>query len=77
MCASCHGDQLEGGGQSVGDLFERIQGAMPGDRPGTLARTDNADIVAYLLKENQRPAGKAELPSDATALKQIQIDKPQ
>jgi quinoprotein glucose dehydrogenase len=91
-CASCHGDKLEGsgqmpglagdefdmtwGGQSVDDLFERIQGSMPGDRPGTLARTENADIVSYILKANERPAGKSELPNDAAALKLIEIDAP-
>jgi hypothetical protein len=61
-------------GQSLDDIFERIQGSMPGDNPGKLPRTENADILAYVLKVNKLPAGKNELPSDAEALKKIQID---
>jgi mono/diheme cytochrome c family protein len=63
-------------GQTVGELFERIQSSMPADRPGTLARSENADIVAFLLKSNNLPAGKDDLPSDADALKRIQFDAP-
>jgi S-disulfanyl-L-cysteine oxidoreductase SoxD len=89
-CASCHGDKMEGSGQmpalagdefdmawvgqTIDDLFERIQNSMPGDKPGTLSRTENADTVAYILKFNKLPAGKNELPSDADSLKKIQID---
>jgi len=61
-------------GQTVDDLFERIQTTMPADHPGTLSRAANADIVAYILKFNKLPAGKSELPSDAGALKQIQFE---
>jgi S-disulfanyl-L-cysteine oxidoreductase SoxD len=89
-CASCHGERLDGSGQIPGlsgdefemmwagqnldDIFERIQGSMPGDNPGKLARTENADILAYVLKFNKLPAGNSELPSDAEALKKIRID---
>ena len=61
-------------GQTLGDLFEKIQTSMPADHPGTLSRGTNADIVAYILKMNKSPAGKNELPSDAEALKQIQFE---
>jgi mono/diheme cytochrome c family protein len=89
-CASCHGDKLDGSGQIPGlggdefemmwagqtldDLFERIQGSMPADNPGKLTRTENADILAYLLKVNKLPTGMSELSGDAEALKKIQID---
>jgi cytochrome c len=63
-------------GQTIGELFERIQSSMPADRPGTLARSENADIVAFILKSNKLPAGKNDLPSDADALKRIQFDAP-
>ncbi len=63
-------------GQTVDDLFERIQGTMPGDHPGTLSREQTADIVAYILKVNKLPAGKNDLPTAAEALKQIQFDAP-
>jgi len=58
-------------GLTVGDLFDRIRVSMPADRPGTLSRQENADIIAYILRFNQFPAGKEELPREVQALKQI------
>src|SRR5207244_5077511 len=61
-CAKCHGPDLMGADVAppltgveftsgwndltVSDLFERLQITMPGDKPGTVSRQDNADIVA-------------------------------
>jgi S-disulfanyl-L-cysteine oxidoreductase SoxD len=61
-------------GQTMDDLFEKVQDSMPADRPGKLSRAENADIVAYILKFNKLPAGKADLPSDEAALKQIRFE---
>ena len=61
-------------GQTLGDLFEKIQTSMPADHPGALSRGTNADILAYILKVNGLPVGKNELPSDTEALKQIQFE---
>lgn len=61
-------------GQSLDELFERIQSSMPADHPGGLSRTVNADILAYLLQANKLPAGKTELPPDANTLKGIQFE---
>ena len=61
-------------GQTLDDLFERIQTSMPADHPGTFPRAENADILAYILKVNKFPAGKADLSGDADALKQIQFE---
>ena len=61
-------------GQTVGDLFDRVQTTMPADHPGTLSRNENADILAYILKVNKLPAGSTELPSDAGALKVIRFE---
>jgi mono/diheme cytochrome c family protein len=88
-CVNCHGPELEGadmtpplvGGAftsnwndlSVGDLFERIRATMPLDKPGTLSRQQNADVLAFLLKANLWPAGTTELSRDLGALKQIRI----
>ncbi len=88
-CASCHGTSLEGGDMTpplvggaftsnwndltLGDLFERIRVTMPLDKPGRLTRQQNADVIAYLLKSNDWPAGENELPSDPGAMKQITI----
>jgi mono/diheme cytochrome c family protein len=92
-CASCHRETLEGNGtapplagddftmdwvgQNLSDLFDRIQTSMPGDNPGSLAPTENADLIAYILKVNKLPAGKNELPTDAPALKQIRFEAAQ
>jgi mono/diheme cytochrome c family protein len=89
-CASCHGEKLEGQGQgspltgsefasnwngsSVGDLLEKIQLAMPADRPGSLSKDKNASIVAYILKFNKFPAGGTELPASVDAIKGIRIE---
>jgi mono/diheme cytochrome c family protein len=88
-CGNCHGANLEGAdmspaltggaflsnwdGSTVGDLFERIRVSMPADRPGTLARQEIADIVAFILTSNRFPAGKTELPREAQLLKEIRF----
>lgn len=61
-------------GQTVDDLFERIQTSMPADRPGKLSRAENADILAYILKINKLPPGENDLPADAESLKQIEFE---
>ena len=89
-CSSCHGDTLMGGesapalaggeflsnwnGLTVGDLFERIRTTMPQNRPGSVARPANAQILAYMLSANQFPAGKTELSQQTEVLKEIKID---
>ena len=86
-CSNCHGRTLEGqdmtpaltgggfmanwDGLSVGDLTDRIRSSMPFDRPGTLSRQENVDIVAYILRFNRFPTGKDELPPQINTLKQI------
>src|ERR1700722_9990520 len=80
-CASCHRHQLEGEGQApplsgsdftgkwdkqmADDLFETVQASMPADKPGSLTRAQNTDVLAYIFQMNQFPEGTAELPSDA------------
>ena len=89
-CASCHGDQLNGGemapplaggefmsnwnGLTVGDLFDRIRSTMPATKPGSLTREVNADIVSYILAFNKFPAGDHELPHQTEVLKQIKLE---
>ena len=58
-------------GLTVGDLVERIRISMPLNSPGSLSRQQNTDVVAYILRFNQFPAGKSELPRETQALKQI------
>src|SRR4051794_35460405 len=86
QCASCHGVQLTGGDEapaltgerflakwrtrSVDDLFENIRATMPADRPGTLSRAMNSDIIAWILASNRFKAGTGELSTEASTLKQ-------
>jgi mono/diheme cytochrome c family protein len=88
-CANCHGADLEGidmspalGGSTfssnwndltMGDLADRIRISMPADRPGTMSRTQIADVMAFMLKANKFPAGTADLPEQVPMLKQIRI----
>jgi S-disulfanyl-L-cysteine oxidoreductase SoxD len=88
-CANCHGSGLEGADMSpalagaafmanwndltLGDLFERIRISMPANRPGTLSRQDNADVIAHLLRENHFPVGTTELPTETPALRGLKF----
>jgi mono/diheme cytochrome c family protein len=89
-CASCHGKALEGAGQfpplagddfksnwsgqTLSDLFEKMRLSMPADHPGKLNGAQNADILAYMLKQNGFPTGAAPIKGDANALKSIRFD---
>ena len=91
-CASCHGDDLSGGGQApalagkdfnidwndlaMSDLFDRTQGTMPADKPGTLTLPQTADAIAFLLQKGNFPAGQTELSADSAALKAVKFVAP-
>lgn len=88
-CSSCHGADMNGGEMAPGlaggefsanwndlslsDLFERMRISMPQNNPGSLSRQQNADILAAMLKKGNYPAGKAELPTEADALKALKF----
>jgi S-disulfanyl-L-cysteine oxidoreductase SoxD len=88
-CAPCHSDDLGGGegappltgpkflstwqGKNLGDLFDRIRTTMPADTPGSLSPDQNAEIVAFILKVNQFPAGSVALPHQSELLKEIRM----
>ena len=89
-CDRCHGEELEGDeapglaneefladwkGRTVGDLYERIRYAMPGDHPGKLTAAQTADILAFILRANHFPAGNTELPPDVQKLRQIRLTR--
>ena len=87
QCSNCHGRDLEGAdmtppltggafmanwdGLTLGDLADRIRVSMPMNSPGSLSRQQTVDVVAYILRFDQFPAGKEELPRETPALKQI------
>jgi len=49
---------------SLDSLFTFVRNNMPGNRPGGLEQSIYLDIVAFLLKANEIPAGKTELTVD-------------
>jgi mono/diheme cytochrome c family protein len=91
-CASCHGPDLSGGGQTPGlagkefnmdwndlalsSLSDRTRATMPADAPGTLNREQAADVIAFILQRGSFPAGQTELPADVAALKTITFVSP-
>jgi len=89
-CDRCHGEELEGDeapglaneefladwkGRSLGDLYERIRYAMPGDHPGKLTPEQTADVLAFILRANHFPAGNTELPADIGRLRKIRLTR--
>lgn len=84
VCLECHERvdlsnadfRLKWGGQTTFDLFKNISTTMPDNNPGMLAKTEYADVVAYILKLNGVPAGPAELVADSTVLSQAKMTLP-
>jgi len=88
-CAMCHGDSLGGvesapaltgpaffanwEGETLNALFDRIRMSMPQDNPGSLSRTQNADIIAHMLRVGGYPAGSTALEGQAGALTAIKV----
>jgi len=80
QCAECHGKAMEGtiGPPLVGDEFlsawsarpladfvDKIQKTMPFEMPGTLSRSQSADLTAYILQSGKFPGGPRELSDGA------------
>lgn len=88
-CAKCHGDTLGGQesapaltgttfysnweGEMLEPLFDRVRTTMPQDKPGSLSRAQNADILAHMLKAGGYPAGATPLTGQAGAMATITI----
>jgi Cytochrome C oxidase, cbb3-type, subunit III len=72
-CSGCHNDGPRRGeafmrdwsGSDVGSLFARIKASMPPGAPGSLPDAEYVDIVSYMLRVNDFPAGREELRSEA------------
>ena len=90
-CTSCHGAALVGatapplGGKAffegwkavtLADVYTKIQDTMPADAPGSMAKNESADLLAYLLSVTKYTTGESELSSDSAALKAITIELP-
>jgi mono/diheme cytochrome c family protein len=90
-CLACHGEMLNGVDQApplagpqfssiwnnvpLWALVERI-GTMPPDKPGTLSRQENVDILAYMLWYNGLPLGNAPLGTQRDDLTQMNFELP-
>ena len=76
MLPPLSGDVFKGNwnGRPLSDLFDKVRKTMPRDEQGKLTAKDTAEILAYLLKFNEFPAGKTDLPADAGALTEIQFE---
>lgn len=90
-CAKCHGENLGGGegapplagkdflknwnGRTAGDLLALIIKTMPTDDPGNLSHKQYADITAFILNQNEFPAGTKDLDSTPDASKDIRIEE--
>ena len=88
-CARCHGANLAGtfetpplvgrfmpywSGATLDVLFDYIATAMPLGSPGSLSRAANADILAFILKANNFPAGAKDLSDSSEDLKASRFD---
>jgi len=88
-CAKCHSDTLGGQeaapaltgatfysnweGETLEALFDRMRSTMPQDKPGSLSRAQNADILAHMLHIGGFPAGPAPLDGQAGALAPVTV----
>jgi alcohol dehydrogenase (cytochrome c) len=61
------------GGGTLGDVYQDISLAMPPANAGGLTPATYASIVAFFVSASGHPAGRAELPGDAAALRAIDI----
>jgi mono/diheme cytochrome c family protein len=91
-CASCHRDDLSGYNDilkgrrfmekyresSLHLLFDKTKTTMPRGAPASLSDTAYVDIVSYMLKVNEFPAGAQELRlEDLTRIQVIGKDGPE
>jgi mono/diheme cytochrome c family protein len=81
-CVECHGPadmandvfKSKWHGRTAFDLFERLRTSMPDGAAGSLPRQTYADLVAYFLKLNGRPAGPSPLSADSVALVRARLE---
>ena len=63
-------------GKTLAERFEIIRNTMPPGRRGSLDDQAYLDVVTYILRFNNVPAGKQALQPDINMLKQIAISIP-
>ena len=90
-CANCHGASVDDGtapplrgatflskyaGKPAADLFTYVSTKMPPGNPGSLSGAEVAQIIAYLLQQNNFATGRKELAAEASALASVTIPAP-
>jgi mono/diheme cytochrome c family protein len=61
----------------LSEMYFVIAETMPQDAPGSLSAAEYADIISFLLRRNDAPAGEMALPTDLQKLKRIVVvEKP-
>ncbi len=63
----------EDGKHTLDDLYYIVRSLMPNNAPGSLGKNQYADVVAFILKVNNYPAGEEELVPNAAAMKMITL----
>jgi mono/diheme cytochrome c family protein len=63
----------EWNGKGLNELFALLSMRMPQSSPGSLKKPEYAALLAYILSENDFPAGAKALDPDEAALKQIKF----
>ena len=61
----------EDGKHTLDDLYYIIRSLMPNNAPGSLSKAQYADVVAFILKANNYPAGEQELEPKASVMKAV------
>jgi hypothetical protein len=62
-------------GKNLKELFDLLSRSMPADNRGSLSARTYTDLIAYLLRANEAPAGASALPDSPAALEAISIEK--
>ncbi len=82
-CAACHREFeitamwfRAAAYSTVADMYRQISLTMPDGNPGSLSAAEYADIVAYILRVKEHPAGDVELPQDTALLDGIFLANP-
>jgi len=63
----------EDGKHTLDDLYYIVRSLMPNNAPGSLSKAQYADVVAYILKVNNYPAGEADLVPKAAVMKAVTL----
>ena len=81
-CQTCHDGDYFGPvlmawqGEPLDSFFDVISSAMPENDPGSLARGQYTDVLAYILKVSGYPQNDRFLDPDSADFSKIVIEKP-